>query len=60
VVHLAQAADTEDNRAMKILIFGATGMVGQGVLRECLAASDVSVVTAVGRSPLDQHHPKFR
>jgi nucleoside-diphosphate-sugar epimerase len=29
---------------MNVLIFGATGMVGQGVLRECLLASDVSGV----------------
>ena len=26
---------------MKVLIFGASGMVGQGVLRECLTAQDV-------------------
>jgi dihydrodipicolinate reductase len=35
---------------MKILIFGATGMVGQGVLRECLLAPDVELVETVGRS----------
>ncbi len=44
---------------MKVLIFGATGMVGQGVLRECLLADDVAVVTAVGRSALDIQHPKL-
>ena len=38
---------------MKILIFGATGMVGQGVLRESLLAPDVSEVVAVVRSPID-------
>jgi hypothetical protein len=27
---------------MNVLIFGATGMVGQGVLRECLLATDVA------------------
>jgi uncharacterized protein YbjT (DUF2867 family) len=32
------------------MIFGATGMVGQGVLRECLLASDVERVLAVGRT----------
>jgi uncharacterized protein YbjT (DUF2867 family) len=36
--------------AMRVLIFGATGMVGQGVLRECLEARDVERVVAVGRS----------
>ena len=45
---------------MNILIFGATGMVGQGVLRECLAAADVAQVTTVGRTPTGQQHPKLR
>jgi uncharacterized protein YbjT (DUF2867 family) len=35
---------------MKVLLFGATGMVGQGVLRECLLAGDVEAVLAVGRT----------
>ena len=26
---------------MKVILFGATGMVGQGALRECLLAGDV-------------------
>lgn len=34
---------------MRILITGATGLVGQGVLRECLRAPDVEHVTALGR-----------
>ena len=29
---------------MKAIIFGASGMVGQGVLRECLASSEVESV----------------
>ena len=45
---------------MKILIFGATGMVGQGVLRECLLAPDVESVVAVGRNATGQQHPKLR
>ncbi|AZN35312.1 NAD-dependent epimerase/dehydratase family protein [Iodobacter ciconiae] len=45
---------------MKILIFGASGMVGQGVLRECLAAADVSQIVTVGRTPLTQAHPKLQ
>ncbi len=35
---------------MRVLLFGATGMLGQGVLRECLLADDVELVRAVGRS----------
>ena len=45
---------------MKVLLFGATGMVGQGVLRECLLAPDVELVLCVGRSPVGQTHPKLR
>ncbi|GAA2612115.1 epimerase [Dactylosporangium fulvum] len=45
---------------MKVIVFGATGMVGQGVLRECLLADDVDEVLAVTRSPLGQQHPKLR
>ncbi len=36
---------------MQIIIFGATGMVGQGVLRECLIDPGIERVLVVGRSP---------
>jgi uncharacterized protein YbjT (DUF2867 family) len=45
---------------MKVILFGATGMVGQGVLRECLMDPGVESVLAVGRSPTGQTHPKLR
>ena len=45
---------------MKVILFGATGMVGQGVLRECLLDPDVERVLAVGRSPTGQQHAKLR
>jgi len=45
---------------MNILLFGASGMVGQGVLRECLLAPDVERVIAVGRSGSGQRHSKLR
>jgi uncharacterized protein YbjT (DUF2867 family) len=38
---------------MKIIVVGASGMVGQGVLRECLLDRDVERVLTVGRRPLD-------
>lgn len=44
---------------MKVIISGATGMVGQGVLRECLTADDVEQVAVVGRTKLTQVHPKI-
>jgi uncharacterized protein YbjT (DUF2867 family) len=43
---------------MKILLFGATGMVGDGVLRWLIAAPKVSRVVAVSRKPLRVQHPK--
>jgi uncharacterized protein YbjT (DUF2867 family) len=45
---------------MRVLLFGATGMVGQGVLRECLLDSDVDGVVCVGRGRTGQQHPKLR
>ena len=45
---------------MKVVLFGATGMVGQGVLRECLLDPGIESVLAVGRSPTGQRHPKLR
>lgn len=45
---------------MKVLIFGATGMVGQGVLRECLVDPGVDLVKAVGRTATGQTHTKLR
>lgn len=45
---------------MKAILFGATGMVGQGVLRECLRDDGVEAVVAVGRSSTGRTHPKLR
>ena len=45
---------------MNVIIFGATGMIGQGVLRECLLDSRVEHVLTIGRRPTGQHHPKLR
>jgi uncharacterized protein YbjT (DUF2867 family) len=45
---------------MKILLFGATGMVGQGVLRECLAAPDVDEVVIVARAEMQPQSAKVR
>jgi uncharacterized protein YbjT (DUF2867 family) len=45
---------------MKVIIFGATGMVGQGVLRECLRDPDVKLILTIGRAASGQHHPKLR
>jgi uncharacterized protein YbjT (DUF2867 family) len=44
---------------LKVIIFGATGMVGQGVLIECLGDPDVDRVLCVGRSGVPQHQDKL-
>jgi uncharacterized protein YbjT (DUF2867 family) len=45
---------------MNVLILGATGMVGQAVLRECLLDDAVTRVVTLGRSPVSQGHRKLR
>ena len=44
---------------LKIVIFGATGMIGQGVLRESLLSSAVDEVLTVGRAPVAATDPKL-
>jgi uncharacterized protein YbjT (DUF2867 family) len=45
---------------MKIVLFGATGMIGQGVLRESLADPGVESVLAIGRTATGTTHTKLR
>jgi uncharacterized protein YbjT (DUF2867 family) len=45
---------------MNILIFGATGMVGRGVLRECLLDPNVKLVHTIGRTGVGTQHQKLR
>jgi nucleoside-diphosphate-sugar epimerase len=45
---------------MKVILFGATGMVGQGALRECLQDEGIISVLAIGRSATAITHHKLR
>ena len=45
---------------MKVILYGATGMVGQGVLRECLLDPEVESVLAPVRSPTGKTEEKLR
>jgi uncharacterized protein YbjT (DUF2867 family) len=45
---------------MNVLIFGATGMVGQGVLRECLRDPEVEQAVTIGRTPTRNRDGKLR
>jgi uncharacterized protein YbjT (DUF2867 family) len=51
---------TDNIRNMNILLFGATGMVGQGVLRQCLLDPEVHLVESVGRNATGVQNPKLR
>ena len=44
---------------MKVILFGASGMVGQGVLRECLHDPSVTQVLSIGRSATGQQHARL-
>jgi len=45
---------------IKAVVTGATGMVGEGVLHECLKHSDVESVLVITRKPTGMQHPKMR
>jgi uncharacterized protein YbjT (DUF2867 family) len=45
---------------MRVILFGAAGMVGQGVLRECLQDADVDLVQTVGRTGTGANDAKLR
>ncbi len=44
---------------MKVILLGATGMVGQGVLRECLLDPDVESILTIGRNATIQQHERL-
>ena len=44
---------------MNVLLFGATGMIGQGVLRECLLDAGVARILSVVRRPTSERDPKL-
>ena len=45
---------------MKVIITGATGMVGKGVLLECLDSQKISAVLSISRTSLAMNHPKLK
>jgi uncharacterized protein YbjT (DUF2867 family) len=52
--------DCEEGDAMKVIVFGASGMIGQGVLRACLRDASITDVLVIGRTPTRVTHPKLR
>ncbi|MFF3380414.1 NAD(P)H-binding protein [Streptomyces sp. NPDC002680] len=45
---------------MRVVVFGATGMVGQGVVHACVADRDIEEILLVGRTASAEHHAKVR
>lgn len=45
---------------MKIIITGVTGMVGEGVLFQCLKNTEVTEILVLGRKQYDLEHPKLK
>jgi len=44
---------------MKVIITGSSGMVGQGVLLECLENPNITHVLVINRKPIASDHPKI-
>lgn len=45
---------------VRAIITGSTGMVGEGVLHECLLSPDVESVLVINRHPCNVQHPKLK
>jgi len=45
---------------MKVIITGTTGMVGEGVLHECLLHRDVESVLSISKRPCGMEHAKLK
>lgn len=52
--------DNNANRKIRAIITGATGMVGEGVLNECLQSEDVEEILVINRKPCGMKHPKLK
>jgi uncharacterized protein YbjT (DUF2867 family) len=55
-----KAAEHMNLKQIKVLLSGASGMVGTAVLRECLADPQIVSVATVGRSAATLHSSKLR
>jgi uncharacterized protein YbjT (DUF2867 family) len=45
---------------IKVIITGTTGMVGEGVMLECLSSPEIEEVLSVSRKPSGVKHPKLK
>ncbi len=47
-------------KKLKVIVTGATGMVGEGVLLHCLQSEEIAEVLMINRKTYDLSHPKLR
>ena len=52
--------ENQSTTKIRALLTGATGMVGEGVLHECLQHNDVEAVLVINRTPCGIAHPKLK
>src|SRR3546814_9432309 len=45
---------------MKIILTGTTGMIGEGILIECLANPRIKEILSISRKPTGKQHPKLK
>ena len=45
---------------MRVIITGTTGMIGEGVLLECLKMPEITEILSVSRKPTGKSHPKLK
>lgn len=48
------------NSKIKVIVTGVTGMVGEGVMHECLLSPHVEEVLVISRCPSGKSHPKLK
>jgi uncharacterized protein YbjT (DUF2867 family) len=60
VPKVGDCSAVEYSAAVDVVLFGTSGMVGQGALRECLLDPEVHRVLSIGRSAIGLQHPKLR
>jgi uncharacterized protein YbjT (DUF2867 family) len=51
---------TKPGESIKVILTGATGMVGEGVLHECLSHPMISEILIINRKPAGVSHPKLK
>lgn len=45
---------------IRVIVTGSTGMVGEGVMYECLQSPEVEAVLVISRKPCGYNHPKLK